>query len=188
MSERILAIIPARGGSKGIPRKNVMLVGGKPLIAHSILQARNSERINRVLVSTDDEEIAAVAREWGAEVPFVRPSEYAQDLSPDIDVFRHALDWLQRREGYEPEMVVHLRPTGPVREVALIDKAIGLLASQPEADALRSVSVAVQTPYKMWRITPQGHLDPVLRVEGTADCQSQPRQRQVRRPHLRRAT
>jgi CMP-N,N'-diacetyllegionaminic acid synthase len=176
MSEPILALIPARGGSKGIPRKNVMSVGGKPLIAHSILQAQASEQIGRVLVSTDDEEIAQVAREWGAEVPFIRPKEFAGDLSPDIDVFRHALQWLRDEEDYIPEMVVHLRPTGPVREIRLIDMAIGMLRDHPEADALRSVSVAVQTPYKMWRVTDNGHLDPVLRVDGMVDCQSQPRQ------------
>ena len=111
MANQILALIPARGGSKGVPRKNVMMLDGKPMIAYSILQAQASQRINRVVVSTDDEEIAAVAREWGAEVPFMRPAEYAQDLSPDIDVFRHALTWLRDNQNYEPEMVVHLRPT-----------------------------------------------------------------------------
>src|SRR5438270_13020387 len=114
---RVLALIPARGGSKGIARKNLMVLGGKPLIAYSILQAQASDRINRVIVSTEDEEIAEVAREWGAEVPFRRPGEYAQDLSPDIDVFRHALTWLGEHEDYEPDLVVHLRPTGPAREV-----------------------------------------------------------------------
>ena len=95
-----LALIPARGGSKGVPRKNVMLIAGTPLIAYSILQAKTSKRINRIIVSTDDDEIAKVAQDWGAEVPFMRPSEYAHDFSPDIDVFRHALSWLEKHEGY----------------------------------------------------------------------------------------
>ncbi len=173
----VLALIPARGGSKSVPRKNVMLIAGKPLIAHSILQAQASERINRVIVSTDDDEIAKVARQWGAELPFRRPAVFAQDYSPDIDVFRHALRWLNEWEGYVPDLVVHLRPTGPVRRAELIDQAIELLAAHPEADAVRSVSLAQQTPYKMWHITPEGFLEPVLQIADQPDSQSLPRQR-----------
>ena len=176
MKSEVLALTPARGGSKGIPRKNVIELAGKPLIAYSILQAQESQRITRVIVSTDDEEIAHIAEAWGAEVPFMRPAEYAQDLSPDIDVFRHALMWLREREDYAPDLVVHLRPPGPVRRVDLIDQAIDQLAAHPEADPLRSVSLALQTPYKMWHITPDGYLDPVLTIEGVPDCQSLPRQ------------
>ncbi len=173
----ILAFIPARGGSKGVPRKNILPIAGKPLIAYSILQALAATRITRVVVSTDDEEIAAVARTWGAEVPFMRPAWCAQDASPDIDVFRHALDWLVEHEGYLPEAVVHLRPPGPVRRVEHIDQAIDLLLSHPDADAVRSVSLARQTPYKMWRVDPAGYLRPLLQLEDTPDCQSLPRQR-----------
>lgn len=173
---KILALIPARGGSKGVPRKNVMLIGGKPLIAYSILQAQASKRIDRVIVSTDDEEIAEVSQQWGAEVPFMRPAEFAQDYSPDIDVFCHALAWLQKNEDHLPNLIVHLRPTGPVRRVELIDAAIDLLREHPEADAVRSVVSALQTPYKMWRITPGRYLDPLLRIDDMADCQSMPRQ------------
>jgi CMP-N,N'-diacetyllegionaminic acid synthase len=176
MPEEILALIPARGGSKGIPRKNLIMLAGKPLIAYSILQGLESQRVTRVLVSTDDPEIAQVAREWGAEVPFLRPAEYAEDQSPDIQVFRHALAWLEAQEGYRPEMVVHLRPTGPVRSTHDIDRAIALLETHPEADAVRSVSPALQTPYKMWHLTPEGYLRPVLRLEGVPDSQSLPRQ------------
>src|SRR2546430_3115327 len=114
MTSHVLALIPARGGSKGIPRKNLMVLAGKPLIAYAIEQARISRRITRVLVSTDDEEIAEVARRYGAEVPFIRPAEYAEDLSPDIDVFRHALQWLAEHEGYRPPLVGPLPPTRPV--------------------------------------------------------------------------
>jgi len=172
----VMALIPARGGSKGVPRKNILMLAGKPLIAYSILQAQASKRINRVIVSTNDEEIAEVARQWGAEVPFIRSAEHAQDLSPDIDVFRHALYWLKEHEDYVPDLIVHLRPTGPVRRVELIDQAIELLAGNPDADAVRSVSLALQTPYKMWRIAPEGYLDPLLRLDGMPDCQSKPRQ------------
>jgi len=176
MSEQVTALIPARGGSKGIPRKNIMLLAGKPLIAYTIRHALDSKIINRVIVSTDDEEIAAVAREWGAEVPFLRPVELARDDSPDIDAFRHYLEWTEANEGRLPDMIVHLRATNPVRRVELIDRAIELLASHPEADAVRSVTLAQQTPYKMWRISDDGSLEPLLRLEGVPDCQSMPRQ------------
>lgn len=176
MAEAVCALIPARGGSKGIPRKNLLVLRGKPLIAYSIQQAQASRRITRVIVSTDDEEIAAVARAWGAEVPFRRPAELAGDLSPDIDAFRHALTWLDEHERYRPEAVVHLRPPGPVRRVELIDQAVDLLLSRPDADAVRSVRRALQTPYKMWRILEDGTMAPALRLEGVADCQSLPRQ------------
>jgi CMP-N,N'-diacetyllegionaminic acid synthase len=171
----ILSLIPARGGSKGIPRKNLMPIAGKPLIAWSIEQALACPRITRVIVSTDDEEIAAVAAAHGADVPFRRPAELAQDLSPDIDAFRHALDWLTEHERYECELVVHLRPTGPVRKVGWITAAIDRILSFPEADSLRSVSWPMQTPYKMWRIE-DGWLTPCLRVPGLAEPYSMPRQ------------
>jgi CMP-N-acetylneuraminic acid synthetase len=171
----ILAIVPARGGSKSLPRKNLIPLGGKPLIAYSIEQARASRSVTRTVVSTDDAEIAEVARTYGAEVPFMRPAEYAQDMSPDIDVFRHALQWLADHEGYRPELVVHLRPTGPVRRVELIDQAIALMLEHPEADALRSVSVPTQTPYKMWSIE-GGYLRPLLTLEGVTESYCMPRQ------------
>ena len=106
----VLALIPARGGSKGIPRKNIRLFAGHPLIAWSIAAAKRSEYVTRVIVSTDDEEIAAVAREHGAETPFLRPAEFAQDNSTDLPLFEHALKWLEEVEGYRPEVVVQLRP------------------------------------------------------------------------------
>jgi N-acylneuraminate cytidylyltransferase len=172
----VLALIPARGGSKGIPRKNIIAIGGKPLIAWSIQQALESTRITRVVVSTDDDEIACVAREYGAEVPFIRPEEYANDFSPDIDVFRHALSFLCGQDSYLPKLVVHLRPTGPARRVSDIDVAIDLLHRHPSADSVRSVSLAHQSPYKMWAVQEDGTMEPLLRLGGMTDCQSQPRQ------------
>src|SRR5678816_951191 len=120
----VLAIVPARGGSKGIPRKNVRLIGGHPLIAYSIAAGLAAEHVDRVLVTTDDAEIADVARLYGADVPFRRPVELAADDTPDLPVFLHALEWLDREEGYRPEIIVHLRPTSPLRQVADIDEAI----------------------------------------------------------------
>src|SRR5512140_3943973 len=110
-----LAIIPARGGSKGIPRKNIRDVAGYPLIAYSIAAGLQARTVTRVIVSTDDEEIAAVAREWGAETPFLRPAEFAQDKTTDLPVFEHALKWLEEVEGYHPDVIVQLRPTSPIR-------------------------------------------------------------------------
>lgn len=177
MSDRpeILALIPARGGSKGIPRKNVIPIGGKPLISYTIAHAQKSRYITRAVVTTDDAEIAQVARTFGADVPFLRPAEYAQDLSPDIDAFYHALAWLRDNENYVPELVVHLRPTGPLRRVELIDQAIRELLQHPEADSLRSVSPPALTPYKMWRIV-DGYLQPIIRAEGIKESHSMPRQ------------
>jgi CMP-N,N'-diacetyllegionaminic acid synthase len=171
----ILALIPARGGSKALPRKNVLPVAGKPLIAYSIQTARASTLVSRTVVSTDDDEIASVAREYGAEVPFMRPPELAQDHSTDLEAFRHALEWLRDEEDYEPELVVHLRPTNPVRRVERVEEAIRLLLGDPRADSLRSVSWPEQSPYKMWRIE-DGYLRPLVNLEEMPNAQSVPRQ------------
>ncbi len=150
----VLAIIPARGGSKGIPRKNIRSFAGAPLIAWSIAAAQQSNTVTRVIVSTDDEEIAAVARQYGAETPFLRPAEFAQDQTTDLPVFEHALDWLAAHEQYQPNVVVQLRPTSPVRPVGLVDDAVQLLLSRAGADSVRGVVPAGQNPHKMWKIDP----------------------------------
>ena len=129
-----VAIIPARGGSKRIPGKNIRPFAGKPIIGYSIETALESGLFDRVIVSTDDEEIAEISRKFGAEVPFMRPAELAQDASADIDTFRHYFEWIKVNEGELPEMVVHLRATNPVRRVEIIDQAIELLAAHPDAD------------------------------------------------------
>ncbi|HEY5670648.1 MAG TPA: acylneuraminate cytidylyltransferase family protein, partial [Anaerolineales bacterium] len=115
---QVLTLIPARGGSKSIPRKNIRPFAGHPLIAYSIAAGLCAETVTRVIVSTDDDEIAAVARRYGAETPFLRPDEYSQDNTPDLPVFQHALNWLEEHDGYRPEIVVHLRPTSPFRRVS----------------------------------------------------------------------
>ena len=108
------AIIPARGGSKGVPRKNIKLLKGFPLIAYSIVAAKMSKMTDRVIVSTDSQEISDIAQKYDAEVPFLRPAEYAHDRSPDIDFVRHAIDWFAKNESNQPELFVHLRPTTPL--------------------------------------------------------------------------
>lgn len=176
MSERgVLAIIPARGGSKGIPRKNLLSIAGRPLLAYSVEQALSCRNISRVVVSTEDEEIAAVALSCGAEVPVRRPPNLADDHSTDLEVFEHMLIALQEREGYSCELVVHLRPTGPVRKVEIIEQSIDLMKGAPHADSLRSVSPAEQTPYKMWRMDGP-YLEPLLTLDGVPECWSRPRQ------------
>ena len=146
----ILAIIPARAGSKSVPHKNIRMIGGKPMLAHSINHAKASNYINRVIVSTDSEAYADIAREYGAEVPFIRPEEYATDTALDYDVFLHALTWLKEQEGYEADIVVQLRPTYPIRDVKDIDNMIQLLLDCPNADSVRSMAKATEIPYKMW--------------------------------------
>ncbi|NLE83458.1 MAG: acylneuraminate cytidylyltransferase [Chloroflexi bacterium] len=172
----VLVLIPARGGSKGIPRKNVRDFAGAPLIAYSIVAGLQAELVTRVIVSTDDEEIAETARAWGAEVPFMRPSEFAQDDTTDLPVFEHALKWLRENEGYQPDIVVQLRPTSPVRPVGLVDDAINTLIQHPEADCVRGVVASGQNPFKMWRISSSGQLKPLLRVAGLDEPYNAPRQ------------
>jgi N-acylneuraminate cytidylyltransferase len=170
----VLALIPARGGSKGIPRKNLADFLGRPLISWSIAAAVESSRVTRVVVSTDDEAIAQVAGEAGAEVPFLRPSELAGDLVPDLPVFEHALGWLRENEGYVPELVVQLRPTSPLRPPGLVDDAIERLLAAPAADSLRAVCEPMNNPFKMWRIV-DGFLVPLV-DSGIDEQYNRPRQ------------
>ena len=162
----VLAIIPARGGSKSIPRKNLHLFAGHPLIAFSIAAGRQSPPVTRVIVSTEDEEIAGVARACGAETPFLRPADLAQDDTPDLPVFEHALRWLADHEGYHPEVVIQLRPTSPIRPRDCVARAVETLLAHPEADSVRGVVPSGQNPYKMWRLSDDGRLRPLLPDEG----------------------
>ena len=175
-SPEILCLILARGGSKGIPRKNIRNLLGKPLIAYTIACARQSDLIRRIIVSTEDQEIAEISRRYGADVPFMRPKELAEDLTPDLPVFQHALRWLREKEGYLPDLIVDLRPTGPLRRVQTVDAAIHAMLRHPEADSLRSVTRPAQTPYKMWRIGRDGYLEKLLDIEGVREPYNMPRQ------------
>jgi len=173
----VLAIIPARGGSKGIPRKNVRPFAGHPLIAYSIAAALQAEMVSRVIVSTDDKEIAEIARRFGAEIPFIRPTELAADHTTDLPVFQHALIWLAEHENYHPGIVIHLHPTSPVRPVGCLDQGIRLLLEHPEAECVRSVLEPSQSPYKMWRIDEQtGRMIPLLSVPGITEPYNTPHQ------------
>ena len=171
----VLAIIPARGGSKSIPKKNIIDLCGRPLISYSIDHALNSRLINRVIVSTDDDEIAEVSLKYGAEVPFKRPSEFAQDLSPDIDVFYHALVWLKENEGYVPDIVLNHRAIFPIRKVETIDRAIQLFIDTPEAESLRSMVIPRESPFKMWKAVGD-FVEPLIILPGIPQPFNQPRQ------------
>jgi CMP-N-acetylneuraminic acid synthetase len=148
----VLAIIPARGGSKSLPRKNVVDFLGHPLIWWSVRAGLEAATVTRVIVSTDDTEIAEVAAASGAEVPFLRPAALAADDTRDLPVFQHALEWLAERESYRPDLVVQLRPTSPLRPAGLVDEGVRLLADEPDAHSVRAVCEPLSNPYKMWRI------------------------------------
>jgi CMP-N-acetylneuraminic acid synthetase len=158
----VLAVVPARAGSKSVPDKNVLSFHGKPLLVHSIEHGLAAARVDRVLVSTDSERYRDIAIQAGAEAPFLRPEALAGDLSTDLEVFTHALSWLAENEGYEPEICVHLRPTYPTRTPADVDAAVDMLRADESADSVRSVAPATQTPYKMWRLAAGGCLQPLL--------------------------
>ncbi|MDA7493398.1 acylneuraminate cytidylyltransferase family protein [Akkermansiaceae bacterium] len=139
-----LGLIPARGGSKAIPNKNIHLVGGKPLLAWTAEAALASSCLDRVIVSTDDAAIASCARDRGLEVPFLRPAEIADDVAPMIGVLRHALDWWHDEAGCDPEGIVLLQPTSPLRQSEDIDAAVACFRSHA-ADSVVSV---IEVPHQ----------------------------------------
>jgi N-acylneuraminate cytidylyltransferase len=171
----VLALIPARGGSKSIPRKNIRPFAGHPLIAYSIGAGLAAETVTRVIVSTDDEEIAAISRRYGAETPFLRPIEFSEDNTPDLPVFQHALEWLYKNDNYLPEIVVQLRPTSPFRRVHHIDQAVYRLLEHPDADSVRTVCIPFQNPFKMWRLGQDGIMQPLIQ-SGYKEPYNMPRQ------------
>lgn len=154
---KIVALIPARSGSKGVPHKNVRQLGGYPLLAWSIAACLRSAMINRVIVSTDSVEYAALAQQFGAEAPFLRPAEISGDRAIDYDFIVHALDWFAAR-GDEPEYVVHVRPTTPFRSPQLIDEAITAFKASSQATALRSVHEMSESAYKTFEVAAGGQL------------------------------
>jgi N-acylneuraminate cytidylyltransferase len=173
----VLALIPARGGSKRVPRKNIKELAGKPLLFYTIEQAKKSKYIDRLIVSTDDKDVAQVARECGAEVPFMRPDELAGDEVTDFPVFLHSLEWLRDHERYQPDIVVQLRPTHPLRKAEDVDKAIEILIAHPEEDSVRTVKEPDQTPYKMYKICESGLLEALLPIFGVPESFNLPRQK-----------
>ena len=172
----VLAVVQARGGSKGLVNKNLAIVQGHPLVAYSVSSALAAIGVTRTIVSTDSEAIAEAARAYGAEAPFLRPASIAADDTPDLPLFEHALEWLWEHERYRPQIVVQLRPTTPLRPRGLIDRAISLLKSDRQADCVRAVTKPKQTPYKMWRPGADGYMTQLLEID-LAEPYNLPRQK-----------
>lgn len=170
----ILALIPARSGSKSVPDKNIRPFAGKPMIAHSIEHALAARSVDRIIVSTDSERYAEIARAYGAETPFLRPAALAADDSTDLVVFRHALEWLREHENWQPEIVVHLRPTYPTRDPRDIDRVVEILLADSRLDSVRTVAPAPATPFKMWLRDADGLITPV--VDRGDEAYNMPRQ------------
>ncbi len=170
--QRILAIIPARGGSKGIPNKNITNLCGKPLIAYSILAAQASQYIDDIIVSTDSEQIRDTSVEYGASVPFLRPAALASDTSKTIDCMIYTINELKKK-GHRYDCVVLLQPTQPIRKEGVIDEAISLLLDSTE-DSLVSVTTVTEHPILMRTITKEGTLKSLLPISSTVRRQDFP--------------
>ncbi|PRM88153.1 acylneuraminate cytidylyltransferase family protein [Aliarcobacter cryaerophilus] len=154
---KVAVIIPARSGSKSLPKKNILPLNGKPMLCYSVAYGLKSEVVSKVVVSTDSEEFADVARSCGADVPFIRPAQYAQDNTRDYPVMRHALDYFES-VGEIYDVYVLLRPTSPLRPEGLIEKAIEIFISNPLATSVRSVAKIKEHPYRAWNIKEDGSM------------------------------
>jgi len=160
--KNILAIIPARGGSKGIPKKNLVNLCGKPLIQYTIDAVKNSRLVSRIILSSEDEEIINYCKQQGIEVPFKRPRKLAQDNTPMIDVIKHAIIFLGKNENYKPDYIVLLQPTSPLRNSKHIDEALELLISSGADSVVSVMEVPHQfNPYSIMRLK-NGYLNPFL--------------------------
>lgn len=172
---KVLALIPARSGSKTVPDKNILPIGGKPMLVHSINHANAAKTVDRVIVTTDSDLYANIATTAGAECPFMRPAEFSGDSATDLETFQHALRWLQVNENYRPDLVVHLRPTHPIRDPRDIDCMVEELRNNTAFDSIRSVSLSSDTPYKMWFSGDNERLTPVIKSE-ISEAYNLPRQ------------
>lgn len=171
-SNRVMALIPARGGSKGIPGKNIKEFNGRPLIAYTIVAARNSEYVDSTIVTTDSSEIAQIAMRYGAEVPFLRPPELAQDTSKTIDAVVHARDAMEAL-GRSHDVIILLQPTSPLRRAEEIDSAVETFFSHGEL-GLASVSEVAENPVLTRRIDLSGVMHPILPISSTVRRQDMP--------------
>jgi N-acylneuraminate cytidylyltransferase len=172
---KISCLIPARSGSRSVPDKNILPLGLYPLIAYSIAAAKLSKYIDDVVVSTDSEKYAATATSFGADVPFIRPKKISQDHSLDIEFFQHYLGYLKDKSSVIPDLIVHLRPTTPLREVGIIDNAIDYMIKNKRASALRSMHNTHLTPYKMFKVK-NNYAVPFLSFRNIKEFYNLPRQ------------
>ena len=170
-----LALIPARAGSKGVPDKNIRMLGGYPLIAWSIAACELAASINRTIISTDSENYAQISRGLGAEVPFLRPAEFSGDSSTDYQFIKHALDWLAINSSV-PDYIVHIRPTSPLREPEIIDSAVNTFLEKPHSTSLRSVHPMSESAYKTLEIGQGGQLKRIATNSTELDSANNARQ------------
>ena len=174
---QILCIIPARSGSKGIKNKNIMDFNGKPLLAWSIEQAQKCNYKMKIIVSTDSQEYADIAIKYGAEVPFLRPSEISNDLATDFEFINHCVNWLKTNENYSCDIILQLRPTSPTRNVEDINKAVELfIENRNKFDSLRSVIPFEKSPFKMYSLNDNNLIPLFNEVNGIKEPYNQPRQ------------
>lgn len=172
----IIAIIPARSGSKGVPNKNIKMLGGLPLLSYSIIAAKMMPSVSRVIVSTDSIQYAEIAKKYGAEVPFLRPTEISGDRSSDFDLFLHALNWFKDNEKLTPEYFLHLRPTTPLRDPKIMEEAVKLfMENKDQATSLRSGHIASESPFK-WFLKDGDNYFQGIREDLTPEKVNLPRQ------------
>lgn len=155
-SLKVLGLIGARSGSKGVPDKNIRTLEGVPLVGRIIQKAKQSDYINRIVVSTDSEKYAEIARSFGADVPFLRPPELSTDKSPELEYVKHALAWLETHENYVPDIVVRLMATVPLQSTEDIDACIAELLKDPDADSAVVIAEARQHPVKALKLMDDG--------------------------------
>jgi len=170
-----IALIPARGGSKSIKKKNIERLGDHPLIYYTINVAKKTELIDRIIVSTDDQEIKDVCLYFDAEVPFLRPKKLAGDHINDFEVVYHLLKWLKKNEGIVPDNIIYLRPDFPFRKTVVLNKAIETYMKDKKADGLRSVQISKEMPFKTWQVK-NGYLNPIVEYNTIKDPHNAARQ------------
>lgn len=175
-NDNVIAIVPARSGSKGVPGKNIALLAGYPLIAYSIAVAKMSNLICRVFLSTDSPDYARIGRQYGAETPFLRPPELAEDSSPDRGLILHAIKWIQKNENHVPEYWVHLRPTTPLRDPKIVDDAIEKIIKSKDPTSLRSGHPAPETPFKWFQLDEAGYFRGIRPDDTRPEYYNLPRQ------------
>lgn len=162
MKKRVIAIIPARKGSKGIKDKNIIPIFGKPLIYYTILFAQSCNFIDRVIISTDSKKYKTISEKLGLTVNFLRPKKISKDNSLDITLFKHAINFLKIKENYKPDFVIHLRPTSPLRKIKDLKKMLNILIKDKKADSIRSISEMNKNLYKCWKINSANLLKPLM--------------------------
>lgn len=159
---KVLGIIPARGGSKSIPKKNIKKLNGKPLILYTIEQAKKSSLLDKIIVSTDSKEIASIVKNYNIEVPFLRPKELSKDDTGSVDVVLHALSVMEKKDNTKYDFIVLLQPTNPLRSSTLIDKAIKIIKNNNIDSVVSIVDVGANHPHRMYSLNSKNYIKPFV--------------------------